>query len=41
VFFPTGVVEEDDTLLIYYGAADAVTGVTGVRMRDIMATLIT
>ncbi len=37
VVFPTGLVAEDDTAIIYYGAADAVTGVTQVRLPDLLA----
>jgi predicted GH43/DUF377 family glycosyl hydrolase len=31
VVFPTGVVEEGETLLVYYGAADPFTAVAGFR----------
>ena len=39
VVFPTGVVQDGDALLVYYGAADAVTAVAefsraGVARRD-------
>lgn len=37
VVFPTGLVPRDDTVLVYYGAADAVTGVTELRLRDLLA----
>lgn len=37
VVFPTGIVPTDDTVLVYYGAADAFTGVTQFRTRDLLA----
>jgi predicted GH43/DUF377 family glycosyl hydrolase len=39
VVFPTGIVERGDTVLVYYGAADSVTGVTEFRIRDLLASL--
>ena len=39
VVFPTGIVEQDESVLVYYGAADAVTGVTEFRMRDLLAAV--
>lgn len=36
VVFPTGVVPRDDTLLVYYGAADEVCGVVELRRRDLL-----
>jgi len=39
VVFPTGLVEADDTALVYYGAADAVTGVTSFRLHDLLAAI--
>jgi predicted GH43/DUF377 family glycosyl hydrolase len=39
VVFPTGIVERDETVLVYYGAADAVTGVTEFRKRDLLAAV--
>ncbi len=39
VVFPTGLVERDDTLLIYYGAADTVTAAVEVRRDDLMNAL--
>ncbi len=39
VVFPTGVVEQPETLLVYYGAADMYTGVTEFRKDDIKAAL--
>lgn len=35
VVFPTGIVRVDDTVRIYYGAADSVTGVCEYRLRDL------
>ena len=39
VIFPTGVVEQEDKLLIYYGAADANVGVVEYSRNDLLATL--
>jgi beta-1,2-mannobiose phosphorylase / 1,2-beta-oligomannan phosphorylase len=40
VVFPTGVVREgDDTLLVYYGAADACIGVAEFSIREILAAM--
>ena len=39
VVFPTGIVEQGDTVLIYYGAADTYTAVTEFRMRDLLAAV--
>lgn len=39
VVFPTGVVERDDLLYVYYGAADQNTGVVGYRREDVMNAL--
>ena len=39
VVFPTGIVEQGDSVLVYYGAADTVTGVTEFRMRDLLAAV--
>jgi predicted GH43/DUF377 family glycosyl hydrolase len=39
VVFPTGIVEQGDTVLVYYGAADSVTAVTEFRMRDLLAAV--
>jgi beta-1,2-mannobiose phosphorylase / 1,2-beta-oligomannan phosphorylase len=36
ILFPTGILERDDQLLIYYGAADAHTGVLGVSCADLL-----
>lgn len=41
VVFPTGVVEHDDELLVYYGAADTCTAVTGLSRSDLMAAMHT
>lgn len=40
IVFPTGVVRDGDGLLIYYGAADADTGVVELSERDVLGTLI-
>src|SRR5690606_32541891 len=39
VVFPTGVVREDDRLLIYYGASDKYSAVTEVSLEDVMGGL--
>lgn len=36
VVFPTGVVHEGDTLLVYYGAADTFTGVAEFSQRELL-----
>jgi predicted GH43/DUF377 family glycosyl hydrolase len=36
VVFPTGVVENGETLLVYYGAADAVTAVAEFSRRSLL-----
>ncbi len=36
VVFPTGVVQDGDELLVYYGAADAVTAVVEFSLRELM-----
>lgn len=36
VVFPTGVVQDGETLLVYYGAADAVTAVAEFELRELM-----
>jgi predicted GH43/DUF377 family glycosyl hydrolase len=36
VVFPTGVVERGETLLVYYGAADTVTAVVELSLREIL-----
>ena len=39
VVFPTGVVEAGENLLVYYGAADAVTAVAEFEMRELFEAL--
>ena len=39
VLFPTAVIEREDTLLIYYGAADENTGVIECAKEDLLAAL--
>jgi beta-1,2-mannobiose phosphorylase / 1,2-beta-oligomannan phosphorylase len=39
VVFPTGIVEAGETLLLYYGAADAGTAVVGFDRAEILAAL--
>jgi predicted GH43/DUF377 family glycosyl hydrolase len=39
VVFPTGVVEADDVLLVYYGAADTCTAVAALSRAELLATL--
>ena len=39
VVFPTGIVERDGTLLVYYGAADTCTGVVGYERDELLASL--
>jgi predicted GH43/DUF377 family glycosyl hydrolase len=39
VVFPTGVVEDGDVLLVYYGAADAVTAVVEFSVRDVLRAM--
>jgi beta-1,2-mannobiose phosphorylase / 1,2-beta-oligomannan phosphorylase len=39
VVFPTGVVRDGETLLVYYGAADAFTAVAEFSERDLLASL--
>jgi predicted GH43/DUF377 family glycosyl hydrolase len=36
VVFPTGVVQDGDALLVYYGAADAVTAVAEFSLREVL-----
>jgi len=40
VVFPTGIVETEDTFLVYYGAADTCTAVVEFSREELMATLI-
>lgn len=39
VVFPTGLILQGNTVLLYYGAADTCTGVVRLRLADIWATL--
>jgi predicted GH43/DUF377 family glycosyl hydrolase len=39
VVFPTGIVERDDTVLIYYGAADTAVGVVELSRAEMLAAL--
>src|SRR5260370_38534555 len=39
VVFPTGIVEQGETLLVYYGAADTGTGLVGLDRNEVMAAL--
>jgi predicted GH43/DUF377 family glycosyl hydrolase len=39
VVFPTGVVEDGETLLVYYGAADAVTAVVEFSLRELLEAM--
>jgi predicted GH43/DUF377 family glycosyl hydrolase len=39
VIFPTGIVEQGDTLLVYYGAADACSAVVELSRSDLLAAL--
>ena len=36
VVFPTGIIQQGETVLIYYGAADTATGVVELRLRDLL-----
>ena len=38
VVFPTGIVSHDDTLLLYYGAADTATAVVEYSLSDVLAS---
>lgn len=40
VVFPTGVVRDGATLLVYYGAADAATAVAEFRERDLLDAMV-
>ena len=40
VVFPTGVVRDGDTLLVYYGAADSVTAVAEFSERELLAAMV-
>ncbi|HET7537408.1 MAG TPA: glycosidase, partial [Candidatus Didemnitutus sp.] len=39
VVFPTAMIERDDLMFVYYGAADTVSAVTAYRRRDLLAAL--
>jgi predicted GH43/DUF377 family glycosyl hydrolase len=39
IIFPTGIVVQEDDLLIYYGAADTYTAVTKLSLRDVLNTV--
>lgn len=39
VVFPTGVVEDGEKLLVYYGAADAVTAVAEFELRELLGAM--
>ena len=39
VVFPTGVVQDRDSLLVYYGAADAVTAVAEFALGELLDAL--
>lgn len=40
VVFPTGVVEEDDRLLVYYGASDKYTAMVEISTADVLRALL-
>ena len=40
VVFPTGVVQDGETLLVYYGAADASTAVAEFSERELLDAMI-
>jgi predicted GH43/DUF377 family glycosyl hydrolase len=40
VVFPTGIVETEETFLVYYGAADTSTGVVELSRAELMASLV-
>jgi predicted GH43/DUF377 family glycosyl hydrolase len=40
VVFPTGIVETEDSFLIYYGAADCCTAVVEFAREELMRTLV-
>ena len=40
VVFPTGVVQDGDALLVYYGAADAFTAVVEFSLRELLDAMI-
>ncbi len=40
VVFPTGIVETEDTFLIYYGAADTCTAVVEFSREELLASMV-
>jgi predicted GH43/DUF377 family glycosyl hydrolase len=40
VVFPTGIIREGDSLLVYYGAADACTAVADISQRELLESLV-
>jgi predicted GH43/DUF377 family glycosyl hydrolase len=40
VVFPTGVVQDGEKLLVYYGAADAVTAVAEFALPDLLGAMV-
>ena len=40
VVFPTGIVETEETFLVYYGAADACTAVVEFSREELMKRLV-
>ena len=40
VVFPTGVVQREDRLLVYYGATDTFTGLVEFSMHDILGHVV-
>jgi beta-1,2-mannobiose phosphorylase / 1,2-beta-oligomannan phosphorylase len=41
VVFPTGIVQREDRLLVYYGAADTFTGLVEFSMHDVLDQMVT
>jgi len=39
IVFPTAMVRRDDHLLVYYGAADTVTGVAQYSLNDLLESV--
>jgi predicted GH43/DUF377 family glycosyl hydrolase len=39
VLFPTGIVQRDDTIVLFYGAADTSTAVVELSCEEILASL--
>ena len=40
VVFPTGIVETNDTFLVYYGAADTYTGVVEFSKEELLTSMV-